>query len=96
MAWQLTPQFPIEEVKLIVQFTPARPDAQMEPHPSDDDTKFTAPPIPKHEEHVDVVGSELLRMDTDKQAAGLMTFNPVKETKTLTPAEIGDEVEMMT
>ena len=94
MAWQLTPQFPTEEVKLIVQFTPAMPVGQTKPHPREDDDKVTAPPIPKHEEQVAVIGSELLRMDTDTQAAGLATFKPVRETTTLAPAAMGEVVVM--
>ena len=51
--------------------------AQVEPQLKEADDRFTAPPIPKHEGQVAVIGSELLRTDTDTHAAGLVTVEPV-------------------
>ena len=92
---QRGPQFPTEVVKTIVQFTPAWPVAQVEPQLKEADDRFTAPPIPKHEGQVAVIGSELLRTDTDTHAAGLVTVKPVTETTTAALPRMGEEVVIM-
>ena len=67
--------------------------AQAEPQLKEADDRFTAPPIPKHEGQVAVIGSELLRTDTVTHATELVTVKPL--TFTWAVPRMGEEVVIM-